>query len=186
MWEGPECSSSGPSFLPYSPNLVEGVVSELRLYGVLRSWDEGSSNLRRASQPHTSDCRRGLPAPRSRRPGRIPVGSGSPRSRAASPPRPLGLRCRGPGAPCWSCRGIERSRDPLQGQVGAPALGVAEHHPAVLRGFPGLVAERLAPERQHTVELVATDNDRTDPHRASLEPFGPHGRRGYREQKHAT
>src|SRR5829696_3547516 len=72
--------------------------------------------------------------------------------------------------------GIERLRDPLQGQVGAPALGLAEHHPAVLRGFPGLVAERLAPERQHTVKLVATDDVRTDPHRASLEPFDPPGK----------
>src|SRR5215207_1468413 len=66
--------------------------------------------------------------------------------------------------PAGFAEGLKGLRNPVEGHVGAPPLGIAEDHPAVLRRLPWYVMERFPPERHHLVELVAPDDDRTDLH----------------------
>src|SRR5829696_7430756 len=61
-------------------------------------------------------------------------------------------------------------RKPLQRHLGSSPLGIMKVHPTVLRGLPWCVMERFPPERQLPVELVAPDDDRTDPHLSFLHP----------------
>src|SRR5215211_2608679 len=42
--------------------------------------------------------------------------------------------------PTGLAQGLKGLRDPVEGQVGASTLGIAENHPAVLLWLPGLVA----------------------------------------------
>src|SRR5438132_11788686 len=50
----------------------------------------------------------------------------------------------------------------VEGHIGSPPLWVTQNHPPALRRLFGEVVEGFLPERQHLLELVATDDDRPD------------------------
>ena len=52
----------------------------------------------------------------------------------------------------------------LEGQVRASSLGIFENDPSVARRTAGHIVERGLPERNHPVELVAVNNDGSNPH----------------------
>src|SRR5215203_2688972 len=65
---------------------------------------------------------------------------------------------------------LERFQNLVQRHVGTSSCGIAKYHPTVLCRLPGYVTERSLPERQHLVELVAPDDDRTDLHLPFFDP----------------
>src|SRR5207245_5193176 len=53
-------------------------------------------------------------------------------------------------------------RSLVERNVWPASLGVVQDHPATLDGLCMHVVESFPPERQHLVELIATDDDRAD------------------------
>jgi hypothetical protein len=51
----------------------------------------------------------------------------------------------------------------LQRDVHVRTRGVVQHDPVVLRLFTRNIAERVPPEREHAVEVVAVDDDPSNP-----------------------
>jgi hypothetical protein len=58
----------------------------------------------------------------------------------------------------------------IQGNIHVSSIGVLKIHPAVPSWLSGDVAESLLPERQHSVEVIAIDDDGPD---LQMRPFSP-------------